>query len=540
MITLRYMRQQFKHLKWALYLVIFVFVALIFVGWGMGSERQKAQADYAAMVGKVRITPNEYYRAYDNQREMYRQMYKDKFNEDLLKGLNLPQSVLNELIRSKMMQAQADKAGVSVAPEDVSQEIAGMKAFQRQDGSFVGYDTYQRVLAANSMTSTFFEAQVGEDLLRRRYGRLLQESVVVPDDEILQEFKKRNLTATVDYVLLPETKMKAEVSPSEAELKAYYEAHKGDYWQPEKRRINYLLADIQKMRGAAPVSDAEVKEYYDLHADEFKTDDQVHARHILIKTEGRTDAEALALAKSIKGRLDKGEDFAALAKQYSEDPGSKDKGGDLGYFGKGQMVPQFEAAAFGLPPNTISEPVKSTYGYHLIQPLNLRPAGQRTLEESAAQIRSNLAQDRAGTEAEMRGRRMAKQIHDEGLKTDAQLKKLTEMDPTLTFNTTEWFGLADFIPGIGRAAELNNAVFAMKEGDVTPLLKISRGSLMAVLAGIRPAGIADFSVVKAEVQQSVKKEKAMVMARQRLASVPPWISMPWPRPWASPSARTSR
>jgi len=93
------------------------------------------------------------------------------------------------------------------------------------------------------------------------------------------------------------------------------------------------------------------------------------------------------------------------------------------------------------------------------------------------------------------------------------------MDPTLTFNTTEWFGLADFIPGIGRAAELNNAVFAMKEGDVTPLLKISRGSLMAVLAGIRPAGIADFSVVKAEVQQSVKKEKAMVMARQRLASV---------------------
>jgi len=449
---------------------------------------------------------------------MYRQAYKDRFNEDLLRSLNLPQSVLNELVQGRMMQAQAAKAGVSVPEEQVTREITGMKAFQKQDGTFVGYDTYRRVLAANNLTPQAFEAQVGDDLVRRTYGKLLQDAVVLPEREVFQEYKKRSLNATVDYVLLSESKLEGEVSPTEADLKAYYEAHKAEYWQPEKRKINYILVDAQKIKGTLKIPDAEVKEYYDLHADEYRTEEQVHARHILIKTEGRPDAEALALARSIKERLDKGEDFAALVKQYSEDPGSKDKGGDLGFFGKGQMVPEFEAAAFGLAPNSISDPIKTSYGYHIIQTLNLRPAGEKSLEEVAAQIRSQLQEERAATEAEARSRRLYRRIQEDGLKSEAQLKALPETDPSLTYNTTDWFGLADFIPGIGRLPDLNNAVFAMKEGDLTPMLKGSRGYLVARLAGIRPQGVAELAAAKAEVQQAVKKEKAMALARQRVSA----------------------
>jgi peptidyl-prolyl cis-trans isomerase D len=513
------MRQEFKKLKWALYLVIFVFVALIFVDWGMGRYQGKVEKDYAAIVGREKITPNEFYRAYENQKEMYRQTYKDRFNEDLLRSLNLSQSVLNELVQGRMMQAQAAKAGVAVSAEQVTQEIAGMKAFQKQDGTFVGYDTYRRVLAANNMTPKYFEAQVGDDAVRRKYAKLLQEAIVLPESETFQEYKKRNLSAAVDYVLLAESKLQGEVSPGEADLKAYYEAHKADYWQPEKRKINYLLVDTQKIKGTVKIPDADVKEYYDLHADEYRTDEQVHARHILIKTEGRAEAEALALANTIKGRLDKGEDFAALAKQFSDDPGSKDKGGDLGFFGKGQMVPEFEAAAFGLPPNAISGPIKTMYGFHVIQTLNLRPPGQQSLEEVAGQIHSRLQEERAAGEAEARSKRVYRRIQEDGLKSEAQLKALPETDPSLTYNTTEWFGLADFIPGIGRTPDLSNAVFAMKEGDLTPMLKGNRGFMVARLAGIRPQGVADFVTAKAEVLQAVKKQKAMALARQRVSAV---------------------
>jgi len=513
------MRQEFKKLKWALYLVIFVFVALIFMDWGMGrTQGQQSGGNYVATVAGEQITPMEYYRAYENQREMYRQAYGERFNEDLMKQMNLSEGVLRELVRAKMLRAEAASAGVAVPSDDVTKEITGMKVFQKEDGTFVGFDTYKRVLAANNMTPPFFEARVGEELVQKRYTRLLGESMAVPEHEVVEEFKKRNLTATVDYLYLPEATLQGQVAVSEAEAKAYYEAHPTEFWQPEKRKINYLLVDQQKLKGNLKVTDQEIADYYDTHSEEFRTDGQVHARHILVKTDTRSDAEAKALADSILARIAKGEDFAALAKQYSDDPGSKDKGGDLGYFGKGQMVPEFENAAFSLPAGEVSEPIKSMYGYHLIQALDQRPAGLQPLAEVAGTIRNTLLDEKAGQDALGKSKRVERQIIDDGIRTDEGFKKLAEVDSALTFNTTEYFGLADFIPGIGRVQEVNNAIFAMKEGGLTPMLKIQRGYMVGRLASISPVGVAAFPAVKRDAEAAVKRQKALALAKSRMAS----------------------
>lgn len=522
MTTLRYMRQEFKKLKWLLYLVIFVFVALIFVDWGMGrAQGQQAGGNYVATVAGENITPMEYYRAYENQREMYRQAYGERFNEDMMKQMNLSQGVLRELVRAKMLRAEAAAAGVAIPPEDVTKEITAMKVFQKEDGSFVGFDTYKRVLAANNMTPPFFEARVGEELIQKRYARLLSEAIAVPEREVVEEYKKRNLTATVDYLYLPEATLQGQVAVSEAEAKAYYEAHPTEFWQPEKRKINYLLVDQQKIKGALKVSDQEVADYYDTHSEEFRSEGQVHARHILVKTDTRSADAAKAIIDSVSARLAKGEDFAALAKQFSEDPGTKDKGGDLGFFGKGQMVPEFENAAFSLPPGETSEPIKSMYGYHLIQVLEQQGPGLRALAEVAGTIRNTLLDEKAEQEALGKSRRVERQIIEDGIKSDEGLKKLTEVDSTLTFNTTEYFGLTDFIPGIGRIQEVNNAIFAMQEGGLTPMLKIQRGFMVGRLAGISPVGVAAFPAVKRDAETTVKRQKALALAKSKMAAAGP-------------------
>jgi peptidyl-prolyl cis-trans isomerase D len=521
MTTLRYMRQEFKRLKWALWLVIFVFVALIFVDWGMGRAQAQQQGNYVATVAGEPISPTEYYRAYENQREMYRQAYGDRFNEDLMKQMNLSEGVVRELVRGKMLRAEAAAAGLAVPPADVTQEITAMKVFQKEDGSFVGFDTYKRVLAANNMTPSYFEARMNEDLLQKRYGKLLAGAMAVSEAEVREEFKKRNLTAKVDYAYLAEATLQGQVTVTEAEAKAYYEAHPTEFWQPEKRKINYLLVDQQKLKAGLQVSEQEVADYYDTHSEEFRTDQQVQARHILVKTDTRSEAEARALADAARARLARGEDFAAVAKQVSEDPGSKDKGGDLGFFGKGQMVAEFENAAFSLPAGEISEPVKTMYGFHVIQVLEQRAAGLQALAEVAGTIRNKIQDEKAAQEALGKSRRVERQIIDDGLKTDEDLKRLTEVDPALTFNTTEYFGLADFIPGIGRIQEVNNAIFAMQEGGLTPMLKIQRGYMVGRLAGISPVGVAAFPAVKREAENGVKRQKALALAKSRMAAAVP-------------------
>jgi peptidyl-prolyl cis-trans isomerase D len=521
MTTLRYMRQEFKRLKWALWLVIFVFIALVFVDWGMGRSEGQQQGNYVATVGGEPISPMEYYRAYDNQREMYRQAYGERFNEDLIRQMNLSQGVLQELVRSKMLRAEAAASGVAIPQGDISQEIAGMKVFQKEDGSFVGYDLYKRVLTANNMTPAFFESQVEMDLLRKRYVQLLAESMAVSEGELREEYKKRNLTATVDYVYLPEATLQGQVAVSEAEARAHYDAHPAEFWQPEKRKINYLLVDQQKIKSTLQVSDTEIADYYDTHSEEFRGEREVHARHILIKTDTRTDAQAQTIVESVRARLARGEDFAALAGQFSEDPGSKDRGGDLGFFGTGQMVPEFENAAFSLPAGEVSDPIKTMYGYHLIQVVEQRPAGLKPLAEVAAVIRNKLLDEKAAQEVQGKGRRMERQIRDGGLASDEDLKKFAELDPSLTYNTTEFFGLADFIPGIGRVQEINNAIFAMQEGGLTPVMTITRGAMIGRLAAISPQGVAAFAAVKRDAETAVKRLKALDLAKTKMAAAAP-------------------
>ena len=154
----------------------------------------------------------------------------------------------------------------------------------------------------------------------------------------------------------------------------------------------------KEIQAKVKVTEEEVKEYYEKNKDKFKEPEQVRARHILIKVDPNADEkkwkEAEEKAKEIKKRIEKGEDFAKLAKEFSDDPGTKNRGGELGFFTKGRMVPEFEAAAFALKPGEVSDPVKTVYGYHIIQTLEKKSAKQKEFNQVKEQIRQMLKREK--------------------------------------------------------------------------------------------------------------------------------------------------
>lgn len=511
---LKYMRQEFKKLKWALYAVIFVFVALIFVQWGMGTDSAKSKGDYVAFVENERITYKDFIRAYENQREMLRQFYKDRFSEDLLKGLD--EMVLNNLIDDKLLKKQALTTGLNISSEELKNEILKISAFKKEDGSFVGYEIYKNILAANQYTPKQFEEDLKEDLLKNRYRKLITESIFISEDELIEEYKKRFMTITADYIFYPYSNLEGQVKFEQSEVRGLYEKIKNEFWQPEKRKISYLLVDYMKIKGGLKVSEDEIKNYYENNLNEFERQEEVKARHILIKTEEKGEEKAKEIAMQVYEKLKKGEDFAKIASQFSEDPGSKDKGGDLGYFGRGRMVPEFEEVAFSSEIGSISEPFKTNFGFHILQVTDKREGGTKPFEEVRLEINSKLLQEKAKIEALNKSKGLYKRITEENPKKPEELQKYAEIDPNLTFNTANYFSLQEFIQGLGRVPELNNAVFALKKGGISPPVETNRGYAIAYLEDIKEQGIASFEDAKAQVEKKLREEKAKKMAQEKL------------------------
>ena len=189
--------------------------------------------------------------------------------------------------------------------------------------------------------------------------------------------------------MLPAATFQAEAQPTPAEVEAHFEAHREEFRLPVQRVVNYLLVDTVRTRAKMTFEQADLESYYNAHLDDWKQEEQVRARHILLKVDDkRSDADAESQINALKARLAAGEDFAKLAGELSEDPSSKVRGGDLGFFGRARMIKEFEDAAFNSPLNTVVGPVRTSFGYHLIETLEKRAAGQRPFAEVEPQVRS--------------------------------------------------------------------------------------------------------------------------------------------------------
>ena len=209
----------------------------------------------------------------------------------------------------------------------------------------------------------------------------LTDWITVSDKEVDEEFRRRNEKVKLAVVNFPADKYRAATPASDAEISAWFESHKNDYKIPEKRKIKFALINTQAMRDRQQISAQDVQKHYTEHQDEFSTPEQVRASHILFKIEGKDEAEVRKQAEEVLARAKKGEDFAKLANQYTDEEIGKTRGGDLDFFGRGQMAKEFEDASFALKPGQISDIVKTQFGLHIIKLTERCAAATKSLDE---------------------------------------------------------------------------------------------------------------------------------------------------------------
>jgi peptidyl-prolyl cis-trans isomerase D len=442
------MRRHKSWLKWSLALVVLSFIVFYIPSFLRTGTDAAAPTDAVASVSGQTITVDAFRRAYQSQLQAYQRAYGSSLNEQFLKQMGIDQQILQQLIDERAAAAEAERLGLTVTDQEVAQRIFAIPAFQ-QNGQFAGPDVYRQVLQMQRppLTTSEFEDNLRRALLVEKLRSAVTDWISVGEREVDAEYRRRNEKAKFELVVFSADALRDQVTVSDADLAKYFDAHKEQYRVGEKRKIRYLLIDVDALKGKIVVPPGDIEAYYKQNLEMFSTPEQVRASHILLKTEGKDDAAVKKQAEDLLAKIKAGADFAQLATKFSEDEASKAKGGDLDYFGKGQMVPEFDKVAFSLEPGQMSDVVKSQFGYHIIKVTDKKPASKRTLEEVRPQIEDQIKWDRAQAEAE----RIADDVA-------GKMKKPEDFDAVarprgLTVNESPFFSKDEPIPG-GRRARL--------------------------------------------------------------------------------------
>lgn len=422
------------------------------------------------------------------------------------------QQVLDNLIFQKSLVLEADRLGLRVTDEEHADMLRKLVPTAFQGDTFIGMDRYSaEVQARFQMGVPEFENAIKDELLQQKFQQLVTDGITASDAEVRAEFQRQNEKVKLDYVLIKPDDLQAKIQPTDADLAAYFEKNKAAYVVPERRTVDYAILDLAQLRQRAQATEDEEKVYYQAHIDQYKLEDRAHVAHILFKTVGKTDAEVAEIKKKAEEVLEKakhGANFADLAKQYSEDT-SKDKGGDLGWIVRGQTVPEFEAAAFGLPKGSISDLVKTQYGFHIIEVIDRQVARTQTFDEVKAQIAAQLIQDKAEQLGETLSDQIAEEIRRSGRVPLDQIAKKFDM----TTGEAKLVEANQPLPELGNSPALLDAIFHQRVGDLSAPIHTDRGYVVLSVKDIVPTHPATLAEVRDRVSTDYRHEKAVEMAK---------------------------
>jgi peptidyl-prolyl cis-trans isomerase D len=437
-----------------------------------------------------------------------------------LRGRQMPPEVLpayipnmiDNVINEHALAYQAKKLGFEVTDAQVGDAVRTYIPNLFQDGKFVGKDTYAAVLAQQNMTIPEFETELRRQLLITRLRDVALEGTVVTPQEIEQEYRKRNEKIKVEYVKLTPDKYKAEATPNADDIRRYYETNKAQYMQPEKRNLVVLIADQAKIEQTVNPTDADLQKAYTQNQAAFRLPEQVKVRHILLKTQGKPpadDAKIKAQAEDLLKQVRNGANFAELAKKYSEDPGSSNTGGEYTVQKNGQMVKEFEDAAFRLKPGE-SEIVKTTYGYHVFQVMSHDPARLRPFEEVKAQLAADWKKQKVNE--------VMQQISD---KAQAMLQK----DPThpekvaadLNMQMVKVDGLeaGQPVPEIGVSPDFDQSITGLKKNEVSQPVALPGNKIaLAVVTDVIPPRQSTLAEAESKIRDFIQGQRVSQLVQQ--------------------------
>jgi peptidyl-prolyl cis-trans isomerase D len=503
---LGWMRKQTK--SWFVYLAFGIIIIVFVFFYGYSGDVAPGQG-VAAEVNGQKITRGQYEKNYENLLLMSRNVYnKTSFSEEELKQLR--QQALDDLIERTLILQEADRLGITINQDETRKRIAETPAFQR--GGQFDKTLYLRQLSASRMTPGEFEKAMQISGLIAKLLDGVRDTAKLSDKELFELYRMENEKANLQFIKVDSPRFEDGIEVSPEELKAYYEESKENYRIPERVKVRYLAFDPQQYKEKEEITQEELEQSYRINKERFTQEKQVSARHILIKADkekGSAGEEAARTkAEDIRKRIDQGEDFAKLAEQFSEDPGTASKGGNLGSFKKGQMVKPFEEAAFSLTPGEVSPVVKSQFGFHIIKVESVEEEKVQSLEEVRSTLEEEMKAEKANQTVRREARRAGSLIYRSG-----NLVEYAD-EQNLKVEETDFFAQGEPIGKIGINKEVSDAIFELKAGEVSPVVSAGKNYYVFQLVEREESSLPPLEKVKDAVTRNLKKERANEKAQK--------------------------
>jgi peptidyl-prolyl cis-trans isomerase D len=428
------------------------------------------------------------------------------------------------LVQRTILKQEADRLHLEVSEADLLAQLhqGEFGQYLFPDGKYVGdagYANFVQMAMGSGASVSDFEAEVKEEMELNRLQALITGGVTVSDQAVRDAYLQQGQKVKFDYAVISLEDLKKTINPSDADLQVFFKQNSARYADavPETRKIEYVTFDASKLPGGKPaVSDAEIQTYYNAHLADYKTDEQAKTRHILITVaagaDAATDAAAKAKAQDVLNKLKAGGNFADLAKQYSDDPGSKDQGGELPMMATSGLDPAYAKAAMALNPGQTSGLVRSQFGYHIIQTEQKQAAGTKPLADVKADITKILEQQKAGAAEQNFAAQLASDAKQNGLDKAAAAHGLKPV-------TTDYVAKDATLAGLSEGAPVLAAAFATQKGAAPESVSTGDGYAVYQVIDVKAAHSPEFAEFKSHVLDDYRSQKAPELMQQEAAKL---------------------
>lgn len=472
----------------------------------MSGPTDASSPETVASIGGRSITVVDFQRQFN-------QVTRNQAIPPMMRGFYATQ-LLNDMIFQRALEYEAERMGLQVTPEEEAERIKEILPTAWSGNTWLKDRYTSEVETRTGMSVEEFERVLRDEMLIQKFRQLVTDGITVSPAEVEQEFRWQNEKVKIDYALIKPADLAASIHPSNEDLSAWFATNSSRYQEPEKRSARYALLDLAKLRAGIQVSDDTLRAYYNAHIDDYKVQNRVHVEHILFKTVGKTDAEIAEIrqkAQEILKQAKRGANFEDLAKNYSEDEGTKPKGGDLGWIVEGQTVPEFQQAAFSLPKGSISDLVKTQYGFHIIKVLDRESARTKSFEEVRESILQPVLEQKAGAEASDIADQMAAAVRESDRQSLDELAKKFHLE----LGETPPAAITEPLGNFRNAPDLQQILFGLHPGELSPPTQIDNGYVILTVKDVLPAHQGTLAEVHDRVLSDYQREKSVDLAQAR-------------------------
>jgi len=512
---LSYMR---KHSKTWFTRLVFGMIIAVFVLWG-GSTYMAREANMLAKVDGRIITIEQFERNYEKAFASLQERFGGVLTPEMVKTLNLRQNVLDDMINMEVLEQEAERMDVRVTDEELRQAIQSEPAFKTA-GQF-DVQRYNQILNNAGLTPVDFEDRQRSQMLMDRLAGVVTAGVVVTAPELEAYYRANNDVFELNYLKLSPEQFVAKVSLKPGELETYFDANRERYKVLPKTAIEYVEIKTSAIAAGLNIADGEARAYYDAKIERYTTKASARVSQILVRIPEGADAAVLKAKQAEAERLYKlaaSGDFAAVAKQSSEDPSSAPKGGDLGLIGKTSLPDGLGSVVFAMQPGQVKGPVRSSQAFHIFKLASKQDEVVKPFETVKAEVVSSLKLEKAREMSRTQAEESFNKLYEQA---SPDLKTLVQT-AGLTLQTAGPY-LASERPAVPAPEKLVPASFTFQPGQLGDLLETSDGYVIYKVVSRVPARLPELKEVKSQVEQDIRRVKATTLARQeaeRLAKLP--------------------